>query len=122
MCSMNDPKRRRSMTPTVRVASITVRASAKHGLGQVVLPIAQLDGRAAQRHARRQWKIVRRGPDAETDRPGLDDPPVVGTGIGELFGREPERHRPAFPGAQRDPTETPELADGAGDRRLVVAD
>src|SRR3954468_15287719 len=122
MCSMNDPKRRRSMTPTVLVASMTVRASAKHGLGEVVPPIAQLDGRACECHTRGQRQVIGRGADREPDGPGLDDAPVVGAGVGELFGREPERDRPAFAGAQRDATEAAELPDGAGNGRLVVAD
>ena len=61
-------------------------------------------------------------PDEHADEAGLDHAPVVGAGVGELLGRQPERDRAALAGLEADAPEPAQLDDRARDRRLLVAD
>ena len=80
----------------------------------------QLDHRAAQPELGGQRQVGGGGADLHADPPGLDDAPDVRADVGQLLGGEPERDGPALAGLEPDPPEAAQLADRAGDRRLLV--
>ena len=92
------------------------------GASQVIAPFDQLDDRPDEGEDRGQRQVGGGATDLHADAARLDDSVVVGVGVGELFGGEGERDRPAFARLEADAPEAAQLEDGPGDGRLLVAD
>jgi glucosamine-6-phosphate deaminase len=92
------------------------------GSRQVVLSLLELDDRTAEQELGGQRQVGGGGADLHADTPGLDDAAEVRADVGELLGGEVEDDGPALTGAEVHPPEAAQLADRAGDGRLLVAD